>query len=155
MSATHIGKAELQPSRRHGEGLAVSFDELAVMVRDCPFHAWLGVELDAVTTDEVVIRMPWREEFVSNPRIRYTHGGILAALIDLAADYAIAAKLGRGVPTVDMRVDFHKAAMPGPLKARASVVKLGGTLATAEARIFDDAGALIASGRGAYLTLQR
>ncbi len=96
--------------------------------------------------------LPWREEFVSDPVVRYTHGGILATLIDLAADYAIAARIGRGVPTIDMRVDFHKAAMPGPLTAHARVIKLGGTLATAEAQVFDEAGALIASGRGVYLT---
>jgi uncharacterized protein (TIGR00369 family) len=125
------------------------------MVRNSPFHAWLGVHLVRLDADGIEIAMPWREEFVSHPTVRYTHGGILAALIDLAADYAIAAKLGRGVPTVDMRVDFHKAAMPGPLIAKARVIKLGGTLATAEAQVFDDSGALVASGRGAYLTLQR
>lgn len=131
------------------------FETLAAMVTGSPFHAWLGVVLTDVTADEITIAMPWREEFVSNPRLRYTHGGVLAALIDLAADYAIAARLGRGVPTVDMRVDFHKAAMPGPLVARATTIKLGGTLATAEARIYDAAGALIASGRGVYLTAMR
>jgi len=36
---------------------------------------------------------------------RFTHGGILAALIDLAADWALVRQTGRGVPTIDMRVD--------------------------------------------------
>lgn len=36
----------------------------------------------------------------------------------LAADYAVAARIGRGAPTVDMRVEHHRAAMPGPLIAR-------------------------------------
>ena len=101
------------------------------------------------------IAMPWREEFVSDPEIRYTHGGILAALIDLAADYAIAARLGRGVPTIDLRTDFHKAALPGPLVARASVVKFGRTVSIAEARLYNEAGEMVASGRGAYLTATR
>ena len=133
----------------------LGFAELDALVRAAPFHRWLGVTLQRLEAGEIAIALPWREEFVSEPTIRYTHGGILAALIDLAADYAIAAKIGRGVPTVDMRVDYHKAALPGPLVAKASVIKLGGTLATAEARVFDEAGALIASGRGVYLTLQR
>jgi acyl-coenzyme A thioesterase PaaI-like protein len=30
---------------------------------------------------------------------RFTHGGILAALIDLAADWALVRQTGRGVPT--------------------------------------------------------
>jgi uncharacterized protein (TIGR00369 family) len=134
---------------------AVDFEALDAMVRDAPFHRWLGVTLKSLTADSVEILLPWREEFVSDPVVRYTHGGILAALIDLAGDYAVAAKLGRGVPTVDMRVDYHRAAQPGPLVARATVLKLGGTLATAEARVFDEQERLVASGRGVYLTLSR
>lgn len=135
---------------------AIGFAELDKLVRNSPFHHWLGVRLKALRDDEIEIEMPWREEFVSHPGIRYTHGGILATLIDLAADYAVAARIGRGVPTVDLRVDYHKAAMPGPLIAKASIIKVGGTLATAEARVYDESGrTLLASGRGVYLTLQR
>ncbi len=143
------------PSTRGSDGLKLDFDTLAKMVPNSPFHTWLGVRLSKLEAHSVEITMPWREEFVSDPDIRYTHGGILAALIDLAADYAIAARLGRGVPTIDMRVDYHKAAMPGPLLARARVIKLGGTLATAEAHLYDEHDALIASGRGVYLTRSR
>jgi uncharacterized protein (TIGR00369 family) len=134
---------------------APSFEALAAKVTNSPFHTWLGVHLIRCNSDSIEIGMPWREEFVSDPAARYTHGGIVAALIDLAADYAIAARIGRGVPTVDMRVDFHKAAMPGPLTATARIIKLGGTLATAGAEVFDGNGALIASGRGLYLTMTR
>ena len=140
---------------RGSEKLGIDFAGLDALVRNSPFHQWLGVELRSLSLTAVELAMPWREEFVSHPEIRYTHGGILATLIDLAADYAIAAKLGRGVPTVDLRVDYHKPAMPGPLLARASVIRLGATLATAEARIYDESNALLASGRGVYLTLSR
>jgi uncharacterized protein (TIGR00369 family) len=133
----------------------MDFAALDALIRSAPYHRWLGITLQALTDGEIQILMPWREEFVAEPRIRYTHGGLLMTLIDLAADFAVAAKLGRGVPTVDLRVDFHRAAMPGPLLARATVIKLGGTLATAEARVFDEGGALLASGRGVYLTLTR
>jgi uncharacterized protein (TIGR00369 family) len=133
----------------------IDFAGLDALVRAAPFHAWLGVKLTALDEDGITMELPWREEFIAHPVRRYTHGGILAAFIDLAADYAIAAKLGHGVPTVDMRVDYHKAAMQGPIFARASVIRLGGTLATAEARITDPAGALLASGRGVYITLTK
>lgn len=135
--------------------VAVDFDALNAMVQKSPFHAWLGVSLKRLTAEEIEITLPWREEFVSDPSIRYTHGGILAALIDLAGDYAVAARLGRGVPTVDMRVDYHRAALPGPLTARARVLKMGNTLSTAEAQIYDENNKLVASGRGVYLSLAR
>ena len=139
---------------RDGEGAApaLDFDTLAAMVRDCPFHAWLGVELISLDATGIAIRMPWRAEFVSDPERGYAHGGVLASLIDLAADYAVAARLGRGAATVDVRVDYHRAAMPGPLVARAAVIKVGGTLATAEARVFDERDELVASGRALFFT---
>jgi uncharacterized protein (TIGR00369 family) len=138
-----------------GRGPAMDFAALDALVQNSPYHRWLGVRLKACSEAGIELTLPWREEFVSDPTIRYTHGGILATLIDLAADFAIAAKLGRGVPTVDLRVDFHRTALPGSLIARANVIKLGGTLATAEAQIFAEDGALLASGRGVYLTLSR
>jgi uncharacterized protein (TIGR00369 family) len=58
----------------------------------------------------------------------------------------------RGLPTIDMRVDYHRVAMPGDLIARGKVVRFGSQFATAEAEIIDLDGKLIASGRGTYLT---
>ena len=133
----------------------ISFETLAERLRVAPFHQWLGVELEAMDEDGITIRVPWRPEFVVNVEVGYTHGGVLAALIDLAADYAIAAKTGRPVPTVDMRVDYHRPALEGELTVRAQVVKLGGQFSTAEARVHDDAGKLLASGRGVYLTASK
>jgi uncharacterized protein (TIGR00369 family) len=135
-----------------GHSPALDFAALAALVENCAFHKWLGVRLKTLDDTGVAIEMPWRAEFESDPVIGYAHGGILASLIDLAADYAVAARLGRGVPTVDMRIDYHRAAMPGSLLARATVVNLGGTLGTAEARIYDEHENLIASGRALFMT---
>ncbi len=60
-----------------------------------------------------------------NPERRYTHGGILAALVDLAADWAMVKQTGRGVPTIDMRVDYHRPPCRGDLIARGKVVRAG------------------------------
>ena len=106
----------------------------------------------AVGDDSIEIKAKWREEWVVNVERRYTHGGILAALMDLAADYALIKQTGRGVPTIDMRVDYHRVAMPGDLIIRGKVVRAGSQFATAKAQIFDLDGKLIASGRGTYFT---
>jgi len=54
--------------------------------------------------------------------------------------------------TVDLRVDYHRAAMPGNLVAHGKVVKFGSAISVAEAYIYDESGALLASGRGVYST---
>lgn len=117
-----------------------------------PFHQWLGLQVLAVEQDLFRVRATWREEWVVNPERRYTHGGILAALVDLAADWALVTRTGRGVPTIDLRVDYHRAAMPGDLTATGKVVKWGSQFAVCEAQVHDQEGALLASGRGLYLT---
>ena len=117
-----------------------------------PYHQWLGLKVIALHDDGIEIKATWREEWVVNVERRYTHGGVLAALVDLGADWAMVKKLGRGVPTIDLRVDYHAAAMPGDLTIRGKVVRLGGQFSTAEAHVFDAQGKLLASGRGTYFT---
>jgi uncharacterized protein (TIGR00369 family) len=106
----------------------------------------------SVTDDSIEIRANFREEWVVNTDRGYVHGGVLAALIDLAADWAMVKQTGRGVPTIDLRVDYHRPAMPGDLTARGKVIRNGSQFSTAEAQVFDQDGKLVASGRGTYFT---
>ena len=130
----------------------LTLEQVQALITRAPFHQWLGLTVLAVDDDAIEIKATWREEWVVNLERRYTHGGILAALIDLAADFALVRQTGRGVPTIDMRIDYHRAAMPGDLIVRGQVIRSGSQFATAEAQIFDQERKLIASGRGTYFT---
>lgn len=114
------------------------------------FHEWLGLTAIAFAEDVVEIRATWRPEWVANPDHQHTHGGVLAALVDVAAHWALISRTGCPVPTVDMRVDYHRPAMPGDLIARGTVVKFGRQLSVCDARIVGVDGKLVASGRGTY-----
>lgn len=133
------------------QNLPAAADIQARLLRS-PYHQWLGLKVLSVGDGEIVLQATWREEWSVNPDSPYTHGGILAALIDLTADWALVSHTGRGVPTVDLRVDYHRPAIQGDLTIRGKVVKAGKQLSVAEARIEDSQGALLASGRGVYLT---
>ena len=130
----------------------MTVDKVQELITRAPFHQWLGLKVVAVHDDGIEVKATWREEWVVNLERRYTHGGVLAALVDLGADWAMVKKIGRGVPTIDMRVDYHAAAMPGDLTVRGRIVRMGGQFSTAEAHVFDAQGKLIASGRGTYFT---
>ena len=130
----------------------LTIEEVQRLITRAPFHQWLGIEVTALSDDAIELTARWREEWVVNPERRYTHGGILAALIDLAADWALVRRTGRGVPTMDMRVDYHAPAMPGDLTVKGRIVRAGGQFATAEAQVCDASGKLLASGRGTYFT---
>ncbi len=131
----------------------MTLEKLQQLITRGPFNRWLNFTILKMDVDGIEVRAAWREEWVVNPDRRYTHGGILAAIVDVAADYALAARLGRPVPTVDIRVDYHKAAMPGDLTAKARVVRSGSQYSTAEAYVYDSEGTLVASGRGTYFTM--
>jgi uncharacterized protein (TIGR00369 family) len=130
----------------------ITTEQVQQLLTRGPYHQWLGLQVLKVERDAIEIKATWREEWVVNPDKRYTHGGILGALVDLAADWALVSRTGRGVPTIDMRVDYHRAAMPGDLIAKGRVVKSGGQFSVSEAHVYDKDGALVASGRGVYLT---
>jgi len=131
---------------------ALTIQQVQELIGSRPFHKWLGLEVLALHDDGIEIKAKWREEWVVNPERRYTHGGILAALIDLAADWAMIKKLGRPVPTIDLRVDFHSPAMPGDLTCRGKIVKMGSQFSSSESFVLDTSGKLLASGRGTYLS---
>ncbi len=128
-----------------------AFAEASRIVNRSPLNRWLGMSVLRVDDDGIALGIRWREELISNPDIRSTHGGILATLIDAAGDYAVALKVGVPVPTIDMHVDFHRVAKPGDLRAEGQVIHLGRRFATAHARVLDTEGNLIASGRALYL----
>jgi len=130
----------------------MTLERVQEIVTRGPYHQWLGLKVVSVEDDGIEIKATWREEWVVNPERRYTHGGVLAALVDLGADWAMVKKLGRGVPTIDLRVDYHAAAMPGDLTVRGKVIRMGRQFSTAEAQVLDATGKLLASGRGTYFT---
>ncbi|MET0679887.1 MAG: PaaI family thioesterase [Burkholderiales bacterium] len=129
-----------------------ALEEARLRLARSPFHQWLGLQLVALGEDTVELRATWREDWVVNPERRNTHGGVLAALIDIAADWSLTSRLGRAVPTIDIRVDYHRFALPGDLLAKGRVVKFGGQFSVCESQVLDLDGQLLASGRGTYLT---
>ena len=128
-----------------------SIDDVRARIQKAPYHKWLGLDVTAVGDGEIELTAKWREEWVVNVEGGYTHGGILAALVDLTADWALVSSNGRGVPTIDLRVDYHSPAK-GDLRITGKAIKTGRQHSVAEAQVFDALGKLVASGRGVYLT---
>jgi uncharacterized protein (TIGR00369 family) len=126
--------------------------DLQNLIDRSPYLSWLGLRIIALQDDKLEAQATWREEWVANPSIGQTQGGILAALVDFAADFSLFPRVGRPVPTIDMRVDYHRLAKKGDLLANGYVVKYGVRISVAEAKILSPSGDLIASGRGTYLT---
>jgi uncharacterized protein (TIGR00369 family) len=120
-----------------------------------PYHAVLRPQPVAVDAQAgtVTIRLPYREEFRRAPDAPGYHGGVIAALIDLAGHAAVAVTVGRMVPTIDLRIDFLRAPAGGDLTARGKLLRAGRSIARADVEILDDTNNVVAVGRGTYSTL--
>src|SRR4029450_11106342 len=98
--AAHSGSRGHRQGRGHAMSEELSLEKVQALITRAPYHQWLGIKVLAVHPDGIELKATWREEWVVNPERRYTHGGVLAAMIDLAADYALVGRTGRGVPTI-------------------------------------------------------
>lgn len=126
--------------------------DVQAIVDRSAYLSWLGLKVLDLGDDSIEVKATWRPEWVANPAIGQTQGGIHAALIDFAANLALMNTMGRPVLTIDLRVDYHRLATRGDLIAKGRVIKLGKQVSTCEAEIFDEGGRLLASGRGTFLT---
>ena len=117
-----------------------------------PFIAWLGLKVVSLDHErqEITIRMAMRYELERRPGTRQFHGGPIAALIDIAGDFAVGMLVGGGVPTMNFRTDYLRPAIGEALTALARVRRAGRTTTIVDIEVFDDERKLVALGRGAY-----
>lgn len=119
------------------------------------FHGFLGMKLISHDAREgaVEILLPWRAEFERAAGTRQWHGGPMAALIDIAGDFALIATLGRPLPTINLRIDYLRPAVDTDLIASARTLRAGKSVGVVDIAVRDRAQRLVAVGRGSYSTL--
>ncbi len=118
-----------------------------------PFIRFMHLTVDKVDSEagEVVMTMPMRPEFErGGPVDNQFHGGPIAALIDTVGDYAVAVKVGGGVPTINFRVDYLRPSFGPYLKAKAIARRVGRTVGVVDVEVTDREGRLTAIGRACY-----
>jgi uncharacterized protein (TIGR00369 family) len=132
----------------------VSQKTLESLLTDSPFQQLLGLRLEAfdLAAQSVTIRSIYGPNIERSAGSGQYHGGVIASLIDIAGDFALIAVLGYGVPTINFRVDYLRPATKTDLLAHAHVRRAGRTIGVVDIDVLDQAGRLIALGRGCYGT---
>ena len=106
----------------------------------------LGMRFDDVDHGRIVISLDTRPDF-ANP-LGAVHGGIAATLLDSAMGCAVHTTLpaGVGYTTLELKVNYIRAAQTDgtTLTAEGTVIHAGRRTATAEGKVTDDRGKLIA-----------
>jgi uncharacterized protein (TIGR00369 family) len=120
-----------------------------------PFHAFLQLQAVAAEPADglIVLRLPYRLEFRRASDVGDIHGGVLAAVIDIAAHAAIAVHTGRMAPTIDLRIDYLRPVPGVDLTVTARTLRVGRTIGRADVEITAGPGfPLLAVGRGSFST---
>lgn len=114
------------------------------------FHTWAGMEVLEATPGEVTVAMRVEEHHVNLQGL--VHGGILAILADTACGLSIRSAMepGRLHVTSDMDIHFLAPAKPGRLVGRGTAIKVGRSLAFAEASIEDGDARLLARAQSRF-----
>ncbi|MEM5315992.1 PaaI family thioesterase [Paraburkholderia sp. JHI869] len=115
-----------------------------------------SLRMRAISADHALqalrVRIPFQPGFERGADTRQWHGGPLAAIIDTVGDFAVGMLVGRGLPTINFRVDYLRPAIETDIDAVATVRRLGRTVSVADVELYNDKGVLLAIGRASYAT---
>ncbi len=117
-----------------------------------PFHQYLGLTLVEAKPGFGKIALHRGEQTPTGVG-GSVHGGVLAAMVDIAMLVAVFAELGddkQPAGTADLGITYLRQAQGEIIYATATVIKSGRQLASIEVDITDDAGTLCAKGRTLY-----
>jgi len=118
-----------------------------------PFNMLLGVRLTRLHRDGVTIECELRHELTNSAGV--AHGGVAAALADVAVGMAINRHFGgkRPITTVEMKVNYFRPAAEGHIFARSRLLRIGSTLCVGSVDLTDAQGDAIGTALVTYMFL--
>lgn len=111
------------------------------MVSYTPHAAYLGMRVVEIGAGFAICKLPYRDELIGDPQRRVVFGGAITTLLDHASGIAVACSLEELIPvaTIDLRVDYLRAATPGlDLYARSDCYRVTRNVAFVRAIAYDD-----------------
>lgn len=111
-----------------------------------PFIAWLGLVFERYEPDDVLLRLPFREELTNDGT--FYHGGVVASAIDTAGAAAVWSnhdfEKGQRAATVSVSIQYTGACKRSDLLCHARCVRRRRELSFAEITATDAEGQVVA-----------
>lgn len=130
------------------------------------FNRVLGLKIVSARIDDIRGRFDMREELVGSYTHGRLHGGVTASILDTMGGMAMMVGIVDRHPqdsvdqlvqrfsrmgTIDLRIDFLRPGIGQHFIATAETLRLGGRVGSAQMRLINEAGTLIATGAGSYI----
>lgn len=133
----------------------LSLEEIQLAFDRSPFMAFLGLKVlhADIENGVIVATAPLQKNIERGVNSKQWHGGAIASVIDSVGDFALAMQIGRGLPTINFRVDYLRPAIDTNLRIVATVRRNGRSVGVADVDVFNDNDVLLAIGRATYSTL--
>jgi len=123
-----------------------------------PLSRALGMRLTMIGEGCAEITMPYDDKLIGDPETGVIHGGAVSALMDTCGGAAVMAHpdAGSGTATLDLRIDYMRAATPGQaITAQAECYHMTRSVAFVRATAMDeDRSRPVAAATGAF-TMER
>jgi uncharacterized protein (TIGR00369 family) len=134
------------------DAIALNDEQLDQLARyfneEVTFSRHIGAKVEDVEPGRSVITIEVKDIHLNGAGT--LHGGVYASLIDNAMGLAVLALVGVRTATIEMNVHFLGAVNAGRITCRSEVVHRTRRTATAEAKVRDSEGNLVAMGTGAF-----
>ena len=128
-----------------------------------PFNNLIGLKVESLDPEAPKLRFDMRPELIGNARKQILHGGVISAVLDVAAGFAIHLAVLRKkvevsdeshfptIGTINLHIDYLRPGRGHYFIATGRVVRLGKRVAVAQVELVNDSGELIATGNAAYM----
>ena len=117
------------------------------------FSRHIGAKVDEVESGRSVISIDVEDIHLNGAGT--LHGGVYASLIDTAMGLSVLALVGVRTATIQMNVHFLGAVSGGRITCESEVLHRTRRTATAEAKVYDAEGNLVALGTGAFRVFEK
>jgi uncharacterized protein (TIGR00369 family) len=145
---------------------AIALKQLAKAFDQMPFNRLLGLHLESLTQDNVIVSFNMKDDLVGNFVHRILHGGVISSVLDMVGGMAamatlifkqpdtplseLTALLGKS-STVDLHVSYLRPGSGARFIATAEVMRAGNQICFTKMALQNQDDTLIASGTGTYL----
>ena len=121
-------------------------ESVALLVNRSPYFSLLSMEIKDLQWGICLMEVELGEKHLQP--FGNVHGGAIASVVDAAAFWAVFPQVerGKGLTTVEMKLNYLAPVQKGKLEVRGRSIKLGRTLALGEASVTNEEGTLVAHG---------